>query len=429
VDAGMPAGVPAGDYTLTVTGLAAKTTATYGSLTQRIAGGGAQLRNDDFYATTTPQTVTADVRVKGPTDVFNILSKSPVSWTGMSLSAAILDYVVRGSQITSPTSGNVLFHGVNTPPLQDTDYATMFALEPAITSVRTVIDEEFWDPFFTTAQVSAPCAAFRVNGQTAAVSYQARITQAVNDITSAGRIAILGLDDAGRDTPTWMPGPQTDLFGPDQQSLVVYQQLATQFGSNPLVMFETTNEPKMLPGWTYGPNKVTGQVLWQVGGTNTQKGMTWNEPGAQQIVNTIRAAGSNNVIMVQTFSWGENLVGVKTNPIAGTNLAYSFHGYRAPDQYTTYPPTWNAEILPYIGPAGIYNYAGVLSEFGTIQQDMLFPVGSAYLQSCINWVAHYGFAWIANAWYPTNYGDKYGLLATLRPVVLNSKGQTVARNL
>ena len=428
--AGQPALVAAGDYLLTVNGLAASAT-TLGLVGQKIGGVGALLRNVDFSIGTVPSNVTAQVRVVGPTDVFNITTRSaPAHWSSITLTPATWGFVARGTAITSPTSSNVIWHGVNTPALHNTNYTSLFTAFPKAGAVRIIVSEECWDTYFTAAQQTTTCQSNDANGLTGAAAYQAWVDQAVVGITGAGRMAMLAVDWAGRDNPNWIPKAQTDLFGPDQQSLVVYQQLAQKYAGNPLVVFETTNEPKMNPTKIYGPNQIIGSLLWRSGGPMIMDNIRWNEPGVQQIVNQVRSAGANNLVLVNALSWGENLLPIKSNPILGPNVAYSYHGYRAPDNAASYPPMWDTQIKPLIDPAGAYAYASVLSEFGTAQVDQAPPTfaqGSAYLQSCINWAVKSGSSWLGNGWYPISWGQ-YGLLNSLVPLSLTSRGKTVAKN-
>ena len=427
VGVGLPVGVPAGNYLLTVSGLVA-TAPTTGVIAQQIGGSGPLLRTAEFFATTSPTTVTAQVRVAGPSDVFSPVGDSATAiWTSATLTAANWSYLVRGQSITSPGGAGVAWHGVNAHlSMTDQDYANLATTYPQAKAVRIFVNEECWDPFFTAAQATALCHKYDVGSLTGSAAYQAHIQQAVTSITSRGQVAVPVVDIAGRDTPSWIPPTQVDRFGPDQESLVVYDQLAGLFKDNPSVVFETTNEPKINATNLYPPNNVKGDELWANGGIITVTSMTWNMPGVQQIVDHIRAAGASNLILIDGTSYAANLLAVEAHPVLGTNLAYAFHGYAVPDTSTQYPPGFDTHVFPLIDPNGPYKYAAMLTEFGTVQTDTS-GAASAYLQSCITWANTHGVGWMAYAWYPISY-DHYGLLNSYRPLSLTSRGSTVVSN-
>ena len=67
----------------------------------------------------------------------------------------------------------------------------------------------------------------------------------------------------------------------------------------------------------------------------------------------------------------------------------------------------------------------------TEEPDADYPTikkGSLYLQSCITWALHLQVGWTAHLWMPDKM-DPYGLLDTYHPLVLSTRGQTVAKNL
>ena len=427
ITAGQAVGVPAGDYLLTVTGLTATAT-TYGQIGQKVNGQGSILRTADFLASTIPRAVTAEVRVSGPKDTFApITYTASASWSSITLASASWAYLARGVQITSPTAGNVVWHGINAiPDMVHQDYVNLATAYPRAKFVRVMVDEGCWDPFFVAGQTTSFC---RQLGGSA--SYQANVKSAVADIVSHGQVAMLLANNAGRDNPNWYPKVITDDFGPDQHTLALYHALDQLYANNPQVIFETTNEPKMNVGQRYAPNNIEGGALWLNGGTATVDNISWNAPGVQQIVDQIRSDGASNLVLAEGSSWGENLLTAEATPVVGTNVGYSYHGYRDPDNQPTYPPNWDSEVAPVIGSNSTYHYAGMLSEFGTTQSDVLPPVliaASKYLQSCITWTVNRGMGWAAWGWYPDTWGDPFAIVHTYQPLTLNSKGTTVAKN-
>jgi hypothetical protein len=109
---------------------------------------------------------------------------------------------------------------------------------------------------------------------------------------------------------------------PDAGAERAWQVLAPMFASDNGVMFELYNEP--------GP--LTTRSDWQIwlnGGTVNQGNVTCQAVGMQTIVNNIRSAGADNVIILPGLNMGTSLAGVPkvTDPASPTNpqLAYSVH--------------------------------------------------------------------------------------------------------
>jgi hypothetical protein len=420
-----PVGLAAGDYQVTVTGLTSSTP-TYGEIDQQIGGTGKLLRTADFLAGPTPQTVTAEVRIAGPTDLLApVTSTIPVSWTSITYTPASYSFVARGAAITKPDGTTAVLHGVQGAlDMAAGDYVALWDYYPKVNEFRISVNEECWDSYFTAAQSSGTCDRYdNQTGLTGAAAYQAWVQQSINTVIAAGRTVILTVDIAGRDDPTWIPPTQNDRFGPDQQTLVVYDQLAQIYGNNPSVIFETTNEPKMSVYSNYPPNNTPGADLWRLGGMVTVGSQTWNLPGVQTLADRLRADGINNLILLNGPAFASNLTPIGPNPILGTNLALAYHAYRSPDNQQTYPPSLNWAVGPYVDPAGSYRYAALLTEFATGQSD-LFGAASKYLVSVINFAKAHGDGWDAFGWQPIAW-NQFGLLNSYDPFSVNSKGKTV----
>jgi hypothetical protein len=419
ITAGQPVGVAAGDYLLTVDGLTAPSRVE-GQIYQLMGGTGVPARNADVEAGPVPGPVTATVRVSSPSDVFNLSTPGvAATWTSMTLTATTWSYLVRGQAITSRTDPHVIWHGVNSnPAMLDSDYANLHQSFPHDRIVRTTINEECWDPFFTAAQTRPGC-----NSQL----YRSHIQAAVAATIANSMVALIDIRDSGRDNPNYIPPSGADVIAPDQHTLSVWKDLAGLYANNPNVIFETFNEPTIKPGTTYPPANLDGGVLWRTGGPITMGGITWQAPGVQQIVDQIRAAGAYNLTMIEGASWGGNLTPVETRPVHGTNLAYSFHAYAG--YSTVYPSSLDTQVAPLLDPNRPYRYAGYLTEFGTTNQD-LFPLmnGSNYLRSVINWANGHGVGWAAWGWFPHTY-DSWGTLQSYNPLQLTSRADTIVSNL
>ncbi|HYD51965.1 MAG TPA: cellulase family glycosylhydrolase, partial [Gemmatimonadaceae bacterium] len=86
------------------------------------------------------------------------------------------------------------------------------------------------------------------------------------------------------------------------QAQSFFQQLATAYASSPNLIWETYNEP-------------TSQ--------------SWSSLKAYHtaVINTIRAAGSQNLVIVGSPTWSQDVDVASNDPIADTNTAYTLHFY------------------------------------------------------------------------------------------------------
>lgn len=87
------------------------------------------------------------------------------------------------------------------------------------------------------------------------------------------------------------------------QSIAFFKEMATKYGSKNHVIYEIYNEPL--------------QVSWS----------SVIKPYAQDVIAAIRAIDPDNLIVVGTPSWSQDVDAASRDPIAGTNIAYTLHFY------------------------------------------------------------------------------------------------------
>ncbi len=179
--------------------------------------------------------------------------------------------------------------------------------------------------------IRVPLAQDRWFGKTAGQSdagrsYRALVDELVNTSATAGAYIILDLhwSDCGQ----WAAegGKLAQHLMPDQHSLLFWRDLATRYKNQPNAIFGLYNEPHDI-SWE----------VWRNGGPVAEKPSRreTNQPpvayeaiGLQQLYNTVRAAGAENVVTVSGNEWGYDLRGVlQGHAIAGTNLIYETHPY------------------------------------------------------------------------------------------------------
>lgn len=102
--------------------------------------------------------------------------------------------------------------------------------------------------------------------------------------------------------------PMTYLF----ESLDLFAKISEKYGSTPNVIYEICNEPN---------SGKTGDAAAVV---------TWSgevKPYAEQVVAAIRANDPNNIIIIGSPNWSQDVDIAAADPVEGTNLMYSLHFY------------------------------------------------------------------------------------------------------
>ncbi len=112
---------------------------------------------------------------------------------------------------------------------------------------------------------------------------------------------------------------------PDQYSKLFWEDLATRYKNDPVVLFDLYNEPRDV-SWN----------VWQKGGsvTNGVDGggtVTYESPGMQGLVDAIRAKGAKNVVVIGGLDWAYDLTGVlqghEIKDPKGNGVMYASHIY------------------------------------------------------------------------------------------------------
>jgi endoglucanase len=134
----------------------------------------------------------------------------------------------------------------------------------------------------------------------------------------------------------------------DAHSVVFWQQVATKYKSDPQVIFELYNEPKV---GGYSPS-ATAWNVWLNGGQSPTGGFTVH--GMQELYATVRNVGAENLVIVGGLSWAYDLSGLSSHAVSGTNILYNTHVY---DQNPS--SEWYAKFGSFAG-----MYPIIATEFG-----------------------------------------------------------------
>lgn len=152
--------------------------------------------------------------------------------------------------------------------------------------------------------------------------YMATLQHVVADANQAGLYVILSLHE---DLRGGAPNNEGGSRLPTDEALLYWHAVARTFKGNPMVLFDIYNEPH-LQG-KVGPT-LTDQdwYLWLHGGTIGSVTVH----GMQELVDTIRQAGAQQVIIVEALQdWFQtmNKNGTGSNFVQDPNIVYSAHLY------------------------------------------------------------------------------------------------------
>jgi endoglucanase len=300
-------------------------------------------------------------------------------------------YYTNGTTVCTAAGTAHLFHGVDRPSLEwdprgefaggegipASDFQEMATWHANV--VRIALNQDFW--LSTAGLYNA--------------DYADTVDQAVHDAEAAGLDVILDLhwSDAGNiavlQTGNTKGAEQNSTQYSDQQqmadvnSMEFWRQLAVKYAQDGHVLFELYNEPNSV-SW----------AVWLNGGLVSTTGpagsiVTYQVVGMQQLYNTIRTAGANNIVIAGGLNWAFDLSGVGGAPIQGYNIMYATHPYNTADRA---PGSW----LSSFGYLAAGDVAPVIvTEFG----DFSAACTGQWDTELIAYAAQYQISWTAWAWF------------------------------
>jgi hypothetical protein len=175
------------------------------------------------------------------------------------------------------------------------------------------------------------------------------------------------------------------------------------YANNAAVLFDPFNEPHNNSG-------MVGWYQWRNGGTVTEtsskegRTLTYSSPGMQGLLNTIRAAGANNVVALEGLGYSADLSGVGAGLIDPTgNQMYQLHLYPAQWQSAAHGDALARPVTRfpiYVGEFGTPSGADdSASEFNGVPQQG----ASQWTKDMLTWVDQHQYSW--TAWSLVTYGD------------------------
>lgn len=230
-----------------------------------------------------------------------------------------------------------------------------------INTVRIPLNESCWNG-----------NAGLTNDPTGAI-YRAAIEGFVTRLTNAGLFVILDLHWSHAGTAI---AKGQDLMANADNSLTFWSSVASTFASNPFVVFEPYNEPHDIT-WD----------CWLSG--CTVGGVTYT--GMQQIVNTIRATGAQQVLLLSGIHWASDpsnvLTHEPTDPLAQEMV--NAHLYYSPDCTTS--TCWESRYEWNLGRAPF-----VIDEIGDDQTGCQ----GIWMNNLLTWADQNDVGYLIHVWAP-----------------------------
>jgi endoglucanase len=270
--------------------------------------------------------------------------------TAQSGAPAALQLHVSGNRLVNAKGATVVLHGVDR---SGPEY--MCVLHDGIfdgpSSKASVLAMKSWDMNAVRVTLNEACwnGESYVNPAYRGGNYRSAIEAYVRLLNANGFVAILNL--TWSDGPYYGPGgcsaqatcekPMPDAAG----SVPFWSSVARAFKGNDGVIFDLFGEPypeSLLPSETASWN------CWLKGGSACSPGIQYKVAGMQTLVNTVRATGAKNVIMVGGLAYANDLSEwLKYEPKdPDHNLAASWHSYDF--NLCVNVQCWQSQVAPVI---------------------------------------------------------------------------------
>ncbi len=279
-------------------------------------------------------------------------------------------YYVNGNTVCTANGRAHIFHGIDRPSMEWShvgvnitrgDFALMTDWNANV--VRIALNQDFWLPG---SALSDP-------------NYPALVDDAVSWAEMAGMDVFLDLHWSDRGVlGSCAPSSGCQQLMPDANSLTFWSQVAARYQNDGRVAFELYNEP----------HDVTWDV-WRNGGPTFQG---WQAIGMQQLYDTVRATGAQNLVVIGGLDWAYDLSGVPANRINGYNIVYATHPYTSTDRTLRPPSDWDRAFGALTATDPV-----VATEFGVLNDT---SCTTDYDSLLIQYANDHFAGWTAWAWYP-----------------------------
>ena len=325
---------------------------------------------------------------------------------------------VSGNRLVSSTGQQVILHGVDRSGSEyecvhgygifsgPANQASITAMKSwSVNAVRIPLNEACWN------------AEPYVNSAYSGANYQSAIEAYVKLLNANGMVAILDLH--------WSDGQYTGNSAgcssaeaicqkpmPDQaEAEPFWYSVASVFKGDDAVVFDLFNEP--YPDLALA-TETAAWTCWRDGGSACAPGIHYPVAGMQTLVDTVRAAGADNVIMLGGLAYANDLTDWLTyEPVdPDHNLVVSWHSYNFNACST--PSCWRSQISPVIAEAPVI--VGEIGEHDAADKyiDSLMAYLDSESTSYLAWSWNTGSSRSASSALindyqgdPTSYGEGY----------------------
>ncbi len=283
----------------------------------------------------------------------------------------ILRGVNRSGTEYACVQGNGIFDG-------EVDQAAVSAMKSwGVNAVRVPLNEACWN------------AESYVTAADAGTNYINAIKSYVSLLNSNGLVAILDLhwtDGAYTGPSAGCSSAQATCQKPmpdAAQAIPFWSSVAATFKGNDAVIFDLFNEP--YASRADNNNSAEGWQCWATGSPCT--GISYPVAGMQQMINAVRGAGANNVIMLGGEEYSNDLTGWLQNEPTDPdhNLVASWHSYNF--NSCSSQSCWTSQVAPVIAQVPV-----VAGEIG--ENDC----AGSYINPLTTWLDSQNTSYLAWAW-------------------------------
>ncbi len=313
---------------------------------------------------------------------------------------------VVGNQIEDGAGHVIIPHGVNR---MGGEYACLSGLSFDGPINQTVVNAMLsWDVKIVRIPMNEDCW-LGINNLPASpltsAQYRADVMSWVNLLNSNGIIAILDLHwvNGGTNQASGQT-PMTDL----DHAPAFWTSVANTFKSNSSVIFDLFNEPFV--NTSFPPNS-TDWSCWKNGSTAPQaipcSSVGYAVAGMQTLVNTVRATGATNIIMLGGLSYSNDLTGwlanKPTDPLNNLVAAQHIYPTNPCGNNTTapFPACLDTQVAPV--KAKVPVLAGEIGEY---------DCASTFINTVMSWYDAHGIGYLAWTWNGYNCGTTPSLITT-----------------
>jgi hypothetical protein len=318
-------------------------------------------------------------------------TSAPVPVAVVSATSTAPQLHVSGNHLVNASGAAVVLHGVDRSGTEyacvqgngifdgPSDQASITAMRSwGVTAVRVPLNEACWN------------AESYVDAAYAGASYQSAIEAYVNLLNDNGIVAILDLhwtDGAYSGTSSGCVSAEAICQKPmpdAAESVPFWTSVATAFKGNDAVIFDLFNEP--YPSRADNFNETEGWQCWLNGGSSCV-GISYPVAGMQTLVNAVRGAGANNVIMLGGIEYANDLTQWLTYEPADPdgNLVASWHSYNFNTCSTQ--SCWTSQVAPVAAKVPVI--AGEIGEN---------DCADTYIDPLMTWLDSASISYLAWAW-------------------------------